>query len=287
MARRKREPKEKKLPEVKYEPVKREHAGKTTEPYNIMESLVGKHHRHLNEGDVRMLIGWDKGPAREDADGYVKFGRVRKGNDIDREHGGFDYLLVIRKEVWDSFDSARKHAEIDRLLCRCGVKRTAEGEIAVDEKNRALLRTHKPVEVFPENVARYGFHQQPKLADCLERFNDRQRPLLKGDDEAPPKKKAPAFSEPANAPAESQAATNGHADGWRGLGIDVLGMPNYVEKSLKEFGITTLGELEHHEQNGTTLTDIKGISGKGAEIIEAAVRGYRAEHAEQFQDAGA
>lgn len=302
MARRlaPRAPKEKKLRPVNFAPIEREHAGKITEPYKVLETLIGKHHKDLNEAEARILIGWDLGPTKPDADGFVKFGRVKKGADVDREMAKYDVLIVIRKNIWASFDNTRKHAEIDRLLCRVAVVRDPHGEIVVDEKGRSQFRLRKPVEVFPENVARYGFHQEPKLSECLTRYNDSQRPLLKGND-GKPKKPAKRFNEPAmdkgelppeshlnNGETNGKASTNGKAKGKvappePALGtLEAVELPHPILEACEAAGLKTVEDVvRYHDEYGMIgLHDLKGMGSERADALWTAVEKYQAEHAE-------
>lgn len=287
--RRQKAPKEKKLKAVQFRPIEREHGGKVTEPYKILDTLVAKHHKDLLEAEANILIGWDLGPAKPDCDGFIKFGRVRKGSDVDRATAGYDILLVIRQEVFNSFDSTRKHAEIDRLLCRCAVQRDAHGEIVSDEKGRSVFRLRKPVEVFPENVARYGFHQEPKLAECLTRYNDSQRPLLKDDK---PKRASRKASEPALAPGEEvpsshlrngrNGKTNGEAKAPEPGSLDALDMPYPIVELCQASDLRTVEDVvKFREEYGELgLAELKGMGSERADVLWSAVEKYQAEHAE-------
>jgi hypothetical protein len=298
MGRKRKATKEKRRKRVSIEPIVRESGGRVTEPYKILEALVAKHHKHLLEAEARIAMAWDTGPAKPDVDGFVKFGRVKRGADIDRAFAAFDFWVVIRREVFDSFDSDRKHAEIDRLLCRCAVTRGSDGEIVEDEKDRSVFRLRKPVEVFPENVARYGFHQEPKLAECLARFNDSKRPLLDAAEKGA-KKRGRKFSEPAKggdgastadqSPAgngqSSESTTNGHTSSgptWREVTLDQLEIPEYVNKALTKAGLWTLGELDNYEQEHGGMAGVPGLTDRGRELLTEAIKGYKLEHQELF-----
>lgn len=295
-----RMPKEKKLKPVNFAPIEREHAGKLTEPYKVMENLIGKHHKDLNEAECRILIGWDLGPTKPDADGFIKFGRVKKGADVDREMAKYDVLIVIRKNIWASFDNTRKHAEIDRLLCRVAVVRDAHGEIVVDEKGRSQFRLRKPVEVFPENVARFGFHQEPKLAECLTRYNDSQRPLLKDNDK--PKKPAKRFHEAALSNGETppethlkngngKAHTNGKATKPPKEKVappkpepgtlEALELPHPIVEAAHAADLRTVDDVIrfHTEYGALALAELKGMGSERADALWSAAEKYQAEHA--------
>lgn len=287
MARRRREPKEKKLRKVNFAPIEREHGGKLTEPYKVLEAMIAKHHKELNEAETRILIGWDLGPAKPDADGFLKFGRIRKGSDVDRACADYDVLLVIRKEIWQSFDATRKNAEIDRLLCRVAVNRDQHGEIVVDEKGRASYRMRKPVEVFPENVARFGFHQEPKLAECLTRYNDSQRPLLK--ENTGPKKRGKRSDEPALDPGELPPAAhmrNGNGKSAKPApepgSLEALDIPHPILEACAGADLRTVEDIVRYQsQYGELgLANLKGMGSEKAEALWATVSAYLEHHPE-------
>jgi hypothetical protein len=301
MGRKRKEPKEKKRKSVAIIPIVRENAGKVTEPYRVMESMIGKHHKQLNEAEARIALAWDGGPAKPDTDGYVKFGRVKRGADLDRAYSPFDIWIIIRREVWNSFDETRKRAEMDRLLCRCDVTRDSHGEVVVDELGRSVFRLRKPIEVFPENVARFGFHQEPKLADCLARFNDSQRPLFKEGD----KKKGKGFSEPAMGPKDvpkepakkspkAKAESNGHAETngtavsdlpWRNRPVTVLDkLPFPIQQALQNAKCGTLGAIAELEesQGALGLAEIKDMGSERAEMLRDLIAKYRIDHAPEL-----
>ncbi|MGE0538542.1 MAG: hypothetical protein AB7O68_26520, partial [Pirellulales bacterium] len=183
MARKKKTEKAKKTKGISYKFAEAVHDGKPTEPYKLLERVLSKHHKDLVAAEARVLVAWDRGKAQPDVDGFVKTGRVRLGDDLDRnrKENPFDVLLIVRRVVYDSFTEQRKLAELDNLLCRVAPVKdpTGSGENYEDDNGRAVFRKRRPIEVFAENVARYGFHQQPKLAECLALFNDKQRGLLK------------------------------------------------------------------------------------------------------------
>lgn len=293
MARKRKAPKEKKPKKINILLVPREHAGKVTEVYKTVDKLVAKYHRHLNEADARIAVAWDKGPAKDDADGYVRFGRVKRNGDLDREFAPFDFVLIVRKELFDSFDATRREAELDRLLCRCAVVKDKNYEVVVDEKGRSQFRLRRPVEVFPENVARYGFHQEPKLGDMLAKYNDSKRPLLKDQGKQP----AQRFSEPANKPkGKGKPETNGHAGNgeaaapaersWRDEPINALPeCPASVLEALAKNDLLTLGDVfDYADEHGNVGVDsLRGMGTERGESLRAAIGRYREANPEKFE----
>ena len=303
---------------IVYTPIERTNAGRVTQPYKIMEKLVEKHHSELLKAEARILMAWEAGPAKEDSDGRTKVGRVKLGSDLDRHRGeeAFDILIMLRRELWTAFSEERQVAEIDRLLCRVGIRVTSEGEVYEDEKGASVFRLRKPLEVFPENVARFGLYQDPKLADCIAHFNDAQRPLLKGQDkgEAATKGKrskkaavpagatstttpggveangqSEANAQPPNGEAQSEEeATSKSPAAWRATTIDDLKLPGYVHKSLTKAGLWTLGEIETFEQaNGDDWWKTAGLTDRGRELLRDAIEEFRGAHPEMFMEATA
>lgn len=166
--------------------LEREHAGKVTTPYRLMEEIVAAHHPRLAE--AKIAIAWKFG-KRADADGRVWLGQMKKGNDLDRTMHGFDGVLLLNHEVWNSaeFSEEQMRALIDHDLCHLDVVTDTSGEPKLDEEGRKVYRIRKhDIEEFTEIVHRHGCWK-----DDLRRFAEhviagKERPLLpKGEKPRP------------------------------------------------------------------------------------------------------
>ncbi len=183
MGRRKRpatdKPKKRKKVTVKL--LERSHAGKTTEPYRLMDQFINSKEstRHAHLKDAKIAIAWRFGWS-QDADGRIKLGQVKKGSDLDREMHQHDFVILLNHEVWNrGFDAKCKLARMEHELCHCAVTADTNGEPKTDEQGRTVWRIRKhDIEEFPEVVANHGLY-----SDELEKFaqaamNDADQPLL-------------------------------------------------------------------------------------------------------------
>ena len=177
---------------VTVELLERERDGVTSAPYFVLDQLIENHHPDL--GLARFAIAWRLSEVREDADGLMEFGRVKRGADLDRALAPYDFVFIIAHEVWNraAMNEARQEAILDWLCCHC-MPVMKDGEQVVDEKERLCWRLRKPLKVFAENVGRYGLWNAEKVDEAVKRHNDSKRPLLNGA----AAKKAAKFSEPA------------------------------------------------------------------------------------------
>lgn len=182
--------------------LEREHAGKVTTPYRLMEEIVAAHHPRL-EG-AKIAIAWKFG-KRADADGRIWLGQMKKGNDLDRTMHGFDGVLLLNHEVWNSadFSEAQMRALIDHDLCHLDVVTDTNGEPKLDEEGRKVYRIRKhDVEEFLEIVARHGCWKDDLRRFAEHAMETKDKPLLPKS--SPPK---PIDEELSN----GKAPTNGHA----------------------------------------------------------------------------
>jgi len=176
MGRKKSAVKKRKRVTVKL--LERKHAGKITEPYRIMESLIAKHHSHL--GDAKMAIAWRFG-WKADADGRLRLGQAKKGTDLDRALHHYDFVILLNHEAWNqgNLTAAQRQALVDHELCHCQVCHDSDGEAKTDEESRTVYRVRKhDVEEFLDVVSRHGLYtsELSKLAQAG--INDSKRPLL-------------------------------------------------------------------------------------------------------------
>ena len=178
MGRRKKAEQKPKRKKVTTKPLEREHSGKVTEPYRLMEDLIDKHHSHLK--DAKMAICWRFG-WNQDADGRLSLGRAKKASDLDRALKEYDFAILLNWEAWNKggLDQAQKAAVIDHELCHCQVVVDRNGETKTDEEGRTVYRVRKhDVEEFKDVVSRHGLYTS-ELASLAEAgIKDSKRPLL-------------------------------------------------------------------------------------------------------------
>lgn len=179
MARRARVAKEKARKKVNVKLVGREHAGRVLAVYEIMESLVKKHHTHL--ADAKIAIAWRYG-WKANTDGRVTLGQAKKGSDLDRELHGYDFVILLNHEAVNggTLKQPQLKALLDHQLCHCEISKDQNGEPKIDENGRTVYRIRKhDIEEFREVVARHGLWMGDleEFAAAIKEKED--RPLLK------------------------------------------------------------------------------------------------------------
>lgn len=177
---------EKRAKKVSIKLVKRERDKKVASVYVFLEAMLEAHHPHL--ADAKFAICWRYG-WKTDVDGRVKVTSVKKGSDLDHELHGFDFVVLVNHELWNSagFGVELCEAYMDDALCRCEVSRDRNGEPQADENGRTVYRIRRPdVEVFQEVIARHGMYSTPiaALAQTIVRKVEQERPLLDRLEEA-------------------------------------------------------------------------------------------------------
>jgi len=167
MTPRKRRAPEERRKKVTIKLLKCEHAGQVTEPYRIMETIIGKYHEHLQKAAIAIAwrIGW-----KTDADGVRKLGQCKKGSDLDREMHGYDFVILLNYEVWkDVLTPEQKMALMDHNLAHAMAAVDSNGDQKLDENGRLVWRLRRhDLEEFTDVVTRHGCY----LSD-IERFVQR------------------------------------------------------------------------------------------------------------------
>jgi hypothetical protein len=274
--------------------------GNERHAYQIMDWLIEKYHSDLAEANI--VIANHMSGIKEDADGTVGFGRVKRGNDLDRAFADFDFVLIIPYDMFQHSDVDKRHAIIDSLLCQCAVKKDKHGEPCVNSENKTIFRTRKPIKVFPENIRRYGLWQSEAVKDAAEAFHDSKRPLLPEN-----RKQSKRFNEPAldqgEAPPDShlkngngKAHPNGHAGGKAGKAaknrkdapapeagsLESLELPHPILEACHAAGFTAVEDVCQFvaENSRLALAELKNMGSERADALWSAVEQFLGQHAE-------
>lgn len=124
--------------------------------YPLLDQLVEAHHNELI--DARIALAW--GLAwKPDVDGRVTLGMCKKATDLDRELAAFDFVIILRKEFWQSLrvTAQQRAALLDHELMHACVKYDEAGQPVVDERGRTVYRVRKhDLEEFAAIVERHG-----------------------------------------------------------------------------------------------------------------------------------
>ena len=158
----------------------RERSWLTSDPNDLMDALVRKHHRHLTEAKIALLwrTGW-----KADKDGRLTLGQAKKASDLSRELVDYDFAILLNYEVWveREFDEDARKAVLDHELCHCAVDLDDHGNPREDDRGRKVWRVRKhSVEEFTEIVRRYGTYKADLEEFAAALMQRKQMPLLEG-----------------------------------------------------------------------------------------------------------
>ncbi len=153
---------------------RKDEKGVVHEAYAIMESTIAAHHEHLKKAKIAIAwnISW-----KPDPDARLVLGKCKKGSDLERQMHGYDFVILLNKEVWDKslseFGNRLKWALIDHELCHAQVARDGDGEVKKDDQGRIVYRMRKhDLEEFREIVDRHGIWKSDIAAfakSCIEK----------------------------------------------------------------------------------------------------------------------
>lgn len=153
---------------------------KTIHPaYRVMEDLIPKHHQHLK--DAKIAMAWNFS-WKADVDGRLILGKCKKVAPIDRELHGFDFVIMLNFDIWNSAEFADKQriALVDHELCHAEMAVDEEtGEQKADEAGRLQWRMRKhDIEEFREIVQRHGLYKADLVDFAKTILEKAKTPLL-------------------------------------------------------------------------------------------------------------
>lgn len=274
------EKKQKKTP-VKLSPIPRKHSGKITEPWVILDRLVGEMSKaneprfgHLSK--CRLKLWWTR-DWKADPDGVVVGAQVCKAGELDRllveENNGEspDVFIKLPRDQWPHLDDMEKEHRLFHELCHIRPALDANGKQKCDSKDRLLWRLGRhPIACFPEEIERFGVERVIGHNAAIQSATEvAARPLLKQFDEA------------------EEKACKTAKNSWTGWSLSKLELPQNIEDFIVGAGIRTLGDFVDHQKHHGDFwdKDIQGPKGlrkppKFRERIENAFQEFWAEHPE-------
>jgi len=179
MGRKRKSPGERRK-KVNVKLLERKHGGKITTPYKIMEELIQTVKQHAPLRSAKIAIAWSFG-KKDDVDGRMWLGQAKKGSDLDRAMHGYDFVILLNHEVWNSgsFTEQQMTALLDHELCHCATACDSNGQQKIDEENRKCWRIRKhDVEEFKGIMDRRG-PWKDDVREFVEAAQEMQeRPLL-------------------------------------------------------------------------------------------------------------
>lgn len=234
------EKKEKRSP-VKLSAIPRKHAGKITEPWTILERLIGEmananpmRFAHLE--NCKLKLWWTK-DWKADPDGIVVGAQVGKASEVDRilveESNGEspDIFIKLPKDQWPHLDDTEKEHRLFHELCHVRPALDGNGNQKRDTKERLLWRLGRhPIACFPEEIERFGTDRvighNSAIAASVETA---ARPMLAAFDAA-------------------EAKAKGGKEAWRSFPLSQLGLPPAVENYVDGAGMKTIGSLSSFQE---------------------------------------
>jgi len=162
MGRKAKAAKPEKRTPVKFKPIVHKHAGKITEPWQIMERLIGEVDHFAPIKGANIKLWWAK-DWKTDVDGIATGSQVCKASEIDRnlveESGGEtpDVFIKLAEKLWPTMSAEEKEHLLFHELCHVRPAKDSNGQQKRDAKERLLWRLARhPITAFHDEVTRYG-----------------------------------------------------------------------------------------------------------------------------------
>ena len=118
----------------------------TPEINQTVQSLIETNHPELVEANVTVdtIFAFDdKGGFPVKTNGYPSSANIKINNLKSRIKGAADAEITIDRDAFNSMNEGQQRALLDRELYRLIVKRDKEGNVKVDDADRACLKIKK------------------------------------------------------------------------------------------------------------------------------------------------
>lgn len=118
----------------------------TPEINQTVQSLIEANHPELVEANVTVdtIFAFDdKGGFPVKTNGYPSSANIKINNLKSRVKGSADAEIVLDRDAFNSMSATQQQALIDRELYKLIVKRDKEGNVKVDDADRACLKIKK------------------------------------------------------------------------------------------------------------------------------------------------
>lgn len=265
--------------------LKRQHQGKKTKPYVLLDEMLAGPHNHLKEAKIAIAwrLGW-----RPDADNHLTLGKLRKRGDLDRELDSFDFVVLLNKEAWETLTDVQQRAVVDHELCHAGLTYDSDGEAKLDDRGRLVCRIKKhDVEEFRAVTERHGLWTADLSSLAQSAINDQQRPLLarmEGKEKAKGEKGKGSDDKIGDKTAAKTDAkpTKPAKDAWRKAPLADANITGRLAKKFAEAKITTLGQLSDlmNEHGDWWPREVAGVGEASAEAVANLFAAYWKQHPE-------
>jgi len=127
--------------------------------WRLLERVRSVYHKELH--DAKIALAW-RHRQKADQDGLLVLGRCVKVNELNKQFLGYDFVIVLNREVWDSgaFDEAKQAALLDHELCHAAPAEDKDGNPLLDADDRQVFRTRKhDIEEFHGVILRHGCYK--------------------------------------------------------------------------------------------------------------------------------
>lgn len=122
-----------------------------------VQTLIHDHHDHLLDANIE--IQW-KRLNNPDPDGHVLLGKMCKTSERGRQLHGWDAILMLNDEYWETMDDEQRVALLDHELCHLALAVDKDGFPRSDGHGRKMYRIRKhDLEEFRDVVRRHGLWQ--------------------------------------------------------------------------------------------------------------------------------
>ena len=146
--------------------------------YDLLSMARETWHSELSQ--ARIAMAWRK-DTKADKDGHLVLGRCVKVTDLHKEFSGYDFIIVLNREVWsmERFTDDKRLALLDHELCHAAVSEDADAEPRYDERGRPVFRIRKhDIEEFQSVVAHHGSYKEDLVSFARTLLEEKRAPLL-------------------------------------------------------------------------------------------------------------
>ncbi len=183
--------------------------------YDVLDEMVREKRPELKE--ARIGLAWRYGLKRN-KDGHLVLGKCKKVSDLDKQFAGYDIIVILNREAWQTLDEDQRRALMFHELCHAALSEDQNGNPKKDARGRQIYRIRKhDIEEFGEVVVQFGCYKLDLENFVRSAMNSKKppRPTLFDEPEAEAnsdKEKESEIVEPsANGHHLAEPSANGHA----------------------------------------------------------------------------
>lgn len=131
----------------------------------MVRTLISEHHQHLAQAKIKILfrMGSWTSKCKE------VFAKTYKASERDRTLHGYDFVIIVNKDVWAILTMEQRWALLDHELCHCGINVNTGAYTIVEhdvQEFAAVIRRHG---LWCQDVKAFGKVVQERLEFSEER----------------------------------------------------------------------------------------------------------------------